>query len=497
MKTPMSIINRPFSVEPITKIMIPDGIFDTAFFNQEITCYYTNTSKDILKNVSIYLEGIGDPSINITAKTHIFPEIPPGSSVLVSWNGNFKNTSCGKKTISFISKANGFELARTLKQIFVTKTTYDEVTKKYYCECEEGVLAASIDKVIISKEDNCKCDDNSISLPPIWIPSNMKILVTPNPSYSGQFGDLPFQDPWWKILAVIVAIVAAIGAVIAAIAGEGTAAIAVSGEFEETDPSITCCEPDPETTADIGGMTIAGVLSVIAVTAIAVALSDAIDPWRRGQEATLPKPGELTISEEVNFEIKYNEVPQAGIPYSVNVNWKYVRYTTGENYELSVSEDVKNIHVSEGVDIITPKEIYAYDDIIIEAKFYKVGKNFFKGIELFAFALLKSPEGVYFYLNLKDDGINADKKANDGLFTGKFNTEEAVHLLKKKGFKGIIRGLWRIFVYAQDVNDASPDMIPTEAATHIGGFMIASASSIKFDSGSPCPLTANATVLVI
>ena len=36
--TPMDIRLRPYSVEPFTKVMLPDGIFDTALFSQEITC---------------------------------------------------------------------------------------------------------------------------------------------------------------------------------------------------------------------------------------------------------------------------------------------------------------------------------------------------------------------------------------------------------------------------------------------------------------------------
>jgi hypothetical protein len=42
--TPMDIRRRPFSVEPFTNIMLPDGIFDTALRKQRITCFYTNTS---------------------------------------------------------------------------------------------------------------------------------------------------------------------------------------------------------------------------------------------------------------------------------------------------------------------------------------------------------------------------------------------------------------------------------------------------------------------
>ena len=58
--TPMDIRLRPYSVEPFTKVMLPDGIFDTALFSQEITCHYTNESAATLHNVTIYLEGVGE-----------------------------------------------------------------------------------------------------------------------------------------------------------------------------------------------------------------------------------------------------------------------------------------------------------------------------------------------------------------------------------------------------------------------------------------------------
>ena len=53
--TPMEIRRRPFSVEPFTNVMLPDGIFDTALKKQRITCYYTNMSGATLHQVTIYL----------------------------------------------------------------------------------------------------------------------------------------------------------------------------------------------------------------------------------------------------------------------------------------------------------------------------------------------------------------------------------------------------------------------------------------------------------
>jgi len=148
--TPMSIKNRPFSVEPITGIMMPDGIFDIAITRQKITCFYTNISTGDLSNVSIYFEGISDPNISVDSQTFNFPKIPAGSSVQVSWVGDFKNSSPGKKNVSIIAKSQGSSLKREIKQIFVTRTTLDQATQTYTCEFPEGAMKVKFIEVFKS-----------------------------------------------------------------------------------------------------------------------------------------------------------------------------------------------------------------------------------------------------------------------------------------------------------------------------------------------------------
>lgn len=90
-----------------------------------------------------------------------------------------------------------------------------------------------------------------------------------------------FPNPWWKVLAIIVAIIAAIVAIVAAALGAGTASFGVSGSFDETEPSVSCCTPDAEAAPEVE-WTVAGVASLMAMGAVAVALSDAANPfWRR------------------------------------------------------------------------------------------------------------------------------------------------------------------------------------------------------------------------
>jgi hypothetical protein len=499
--TTMDIIRRPFSVEPYTQIMLPDGIFDTALKLQQITCFYTNTSPSDLHDVTIYLEGVGDPGIVPMAQSYFFPQIPAGAAVRVSWLADFEFGSPGKKIVSFIAQAAGMSLVRTLKQIFVSQTTQDPVTGEYSCEVEEGTLKVSSLEVIGPKDKWRPCSERDKECRPTqgpWIPSRMSMAFYPNPAYNGIHGDLPFSDPWWKILAWIVAAIAALVAIIAAAKGEGTAGTAVSGTFDETTGDIDCCTPEPGEIPGDDGMTVAGVASAIATGAVAVGLSDDADPWWRGQEATPPKKNELTQAESVDVKFEYpDDAPVAGKAYPVHVAWKYQRFTSGNTYHYDVDETQTNIHVCDGVEIEVPAVHHAFSSpLVVKTRFKRKDGKPFTGQELYAFALLRSPgEGMYFLIDLLDDGISPDEKQNDGTYTGSIHLEEAYRLLLKNKLK--LEGRWRIYVFAQDVNDATPDMEPEIAAQHIGGFVVASALRISFDPTLPCPLEAQATVDVI
>jgi hypothetical protein len=47
-----------------------------------------------------------------------------------------------------------------------------------------------------------------------WLPLSFDYTVEPNPAYAGQFGPLPFEDPWWKVLLIIVAVLLEIASLI-------------------------------------------------------------------------------------------------------------------------------------------------------------------------------------------------------------------------------------------------------------------------------------------
>ena len=214
-----------------------------------------------------------------------------------------------------------------------------------------------------------------------------------------------------------------------------------------------------------------------------------------GEEATPTGPGELTLSESVKAEFEYPSPPQAGKPYVVNVHWIYTRVTNIRTYTFEITETVNNIHLLDHLEVEAPKIITHFQpDFIVKARLFKDAMNLYKGDQLYVYALIVSPSKVGFYLPLTDDGIRKDND-NDGTYTGFFDLEKAYSQLLKE--KKEISGLWRVYIYAQDINDAIQSMSPMDAATHIGGFMIASATELSFDSSLPCPLKNDAIVEVI
>lgn len=497
--TPLQVLTRPFAIEPVTNIMLPDGIFDNAIYNLRIAAHITNMSSSALINVTVYLESVGDPGIVPVARTFRFPSIPAGAAVLVMWDADFKNAAPGKRLVSIIAKSDGFASRRSIQQIFVSETRFNSATNTYSCRVEEGTLTVSNIKGHLPGKSwgepgndgkDCRCPPN---FGPV-VPTGMTMVWAPDPAFVGVHGDLPFSDPWWKILAIIVAIVAALVAIIAAALGAGKANFSIGGTVEETDPSVKCCSPKGAGSG-VPEFTVAGVASAIASGAIVVACSDMADPFWRGQEATPPAQGEVTVGEQVVAEWALLEAPNAGVAYTADVKWIYQRFTTGATYAYSVAETQTNIHVAGPVQVETPPVIHAFKPLWVRAIFSRDDGTRFKGTDLYAFVLFQAPQGLFFVEPLTDDGLGFDPGANDGIYAGSLDLERAYRLLLSKHQD--IYGAWRVFVFAQDVNLTKPGTPPEIAAQHIGGFFVASAIEITFDDSLPCPLKAQASIQVV
>jgi hypothetical protein len=109
--------------------------------------------------------------------------------------------------------------------------------------------------------------------------------------------------------------------------------------------------------------------------------------------------------------------------------------------------------------------------------------------------LFQAPQGLLFVELLTDDGLGFDPGANDGIYAGSLDLERARRILLSQDQD--VFGVWRLYVFAQDVNLTKPGTPPEIAAQHIGGFFIASAIEITFDPTLPCPLKAQAAITVV
>ncbi|MFY1675118.1 hypothetical protein ACN27G_35145 [Plantactinospora sp. WMMB334] len=501
--TPMVVPTRPFAIEPLTNVMLPDGIFDNALYKLRIACHYTNTSGGDLTNVTLYLESVGDPGIAVTGQTYTFPTIPAGASVLVSWAADFQHATPGKPLVSFVARADGFSSARSIRQIFVSQTRYDQATDTYSVTVPEGRLELSKPTVVAPPKGSVwypgeKPGDDK-ERPPWtgpYVPTGCTMVWVPNPAYPGTHGELPFDDPWWKVLGWIVFAIAALVGIIAAALGSGTFNVGVKGKFEETDPGlgVECCTPAPGDGLK-GGVTVAGVAGVIASVALAVGLADDADPHWRGQTATPPAPGELTTGERVEAHWRLLDEPHAGRAYRTQVEWAYQRITTGATYQHAVSEEQTNVHVTEDVKVIIPDTVASPGLLWVRSTFTRPGGAPYAGPELYAFALFRAPQGLYFLVPLTDDGVGFDARPGDGEYTAGLHLRDALKELEKAGQQPY--GIWKVFVFAQDVNRVPPGTPAEIAAQTIGGFFVASAIQLTFDPNAPCPLEAHGTIKVV
>ena len=508
--TPITILNRPFAVEPTTNIMMPDGIFDAAIYIQRITCHLHNTANRDLTEVTILMEGISDPGIVLTPVTHHFSTIPAGAAVMVSWLANFQNAAPGKPVVSVVAQEVGNNVSRSLKQIFVSRTTYDTKAQKFTCEVPEGKLEVTNLTAITSNGDSwkpgCTPDafehlEEELSL---YLPIAFDSVFIPNPPYAGIHGELPFNDPWWKIVAVIVAIIAVLTGIIAAAnsaaAGSSGPSPTAPGSFRQTssvDPSIACCAPDLESVA-ASMAPLYGALAAVTTGAIVVALADQEDPWWRGQAKTQPDKGAITQAEKLSTNFEYLDPPNAGVPYRMRTSWIYQRQTTTGIKKYSVKDEVQeNIHLVNNIKVVVPSRIQAFsEELSIKASFTRPNGELFSGPELFTFAVVLSPDAKFStIINLSDDGILPDENPNDGIYTGEILLESVYSVIRKQ--KSLFEGRWRVLIFAQDVNLADERDLPHIQAQTIGGFMIANPISISFDTSLPCPITAQATVDVV
>lgn len=515
-----SIPNRPFATEPITGLMIPDGIFEASIGKQTINAHIRNTGA-VEPNIQVYIESISDPGIIVTPATIPLGNMQGNVSYLFSWDADFTAATPGKHLISFIIETPTGDV-RIIKKIFVTKLGYDPEDKSFTATTPEGILRLTVNKIVPQRtriccprqpgENQCPCpereDLSSVTRDPLtgepsyrvttinvfdylrgfkghdprfefclpgYLLQDITVAITPTPPYEGQYGDLPYQDPWWKAILCILAFLLILAAsLIESRRGEGEVTETIEpGSPSDSDEDCVSCGVE----ASGGGTSYVAAALVAAAAALATiaGLYDQRDPFRKGADHTAPGAGEITLTEKLHVSFNYADSINPGKPFAVGADWKYTRQTDVKTYTYEASEVNKNIHTISKYKITAPDTVRVYkkEYFTIMASFFKDNDHVLRGDQLFVQCFLLGPRGQWKKIILQDNGArtNADAKANDGIYTGR-------HFFGRND-----QGMWKYFVIAQDVNNAQPDMKPEEAAQIIGGIVLTNQLVLSFDGG--------------
>ena len=527
--------HRPFASDLFTGLMLPDGIFVTMLGKQLVNVHLDNTGASTVGASQAYIESVSHPGIVVTPATRPVPKLDPGASRVERWQADFAACPAGTHYVSVVLEDGSGTKTRFIKKIFVARVTFDAATRTFRAETPEGVLAANFLDLVGPKggcgddghdDGCCRCccghgdrpdrgdeDDrvprdvkslqrtnttinnfaglleqlgpNFRFCPPGYLPHRIHVTWTPTPPYPGQHSDLPFQDPWWKVLLCILAVILLIAAAVAeAVDGDGSVTVG-GGSGDPGGPVDDCCG----VRGGGGGNSYvaAGLVAAAAAAATAAGLSDVRDPFRRGQDATPPAAGALTLVESLDVELGYPEPVALGKPFSVKADWEYERFTTAGSHTASSSDVTQNVHVASSYQISAPDvhPRYQKKEWVVAGQFRNAVGELFRGSQLFVQCLLVGPAGELRRFLLQDDGNHPDDKPGDGIYTGRYpfpRTDSA--------------GLWRYFVIAQDVNHATPGLSPEEAAQIIGGMVLTHQLVITFDEDD-CPFVPDGHVMVV
>jgi hypothetical protein len=532
----IGIPNRPFASDLFTGFMLPDGMFVTMLGRQNINVHLTNSGAGGFPFSEVYVESVSHPGIAVTPKTHMVGALSAGAATALSWTADFKNCPPGLHFVSFIAEHGG-QRDRIIKKIFVLGASFDDATGEFVAVTPEGVMRATFESLTQPRKDCCcargtlpereedpprddedpNCDDGRekerrkrrnalrrsaihllpdidiqhtrdfVFCPPGYLPIRVKYEWVPTPPFAGQDGDLPFEDPWWKIVLCVLAVLLLIGAAIAE-AVDGSGSVTVGGDTDgSSSPDDDCCG----VAAGGGGTSYvaAGLVAAAAAAATAAGLSDERDAFQVGRDKTPPGPGEITLKEDFAFELIYNEPVTLGRPFSVSAKWIYTRTTDKTTYSHSQTDTNQNVHVASNYEITAPEFTQRDNpDVlwIVKAKFSDPGGQLFTGNALFVQCFLIGPSGQWHRFTLQDDGLFPDDAASDGEYSGTFNFR------KVKAEKG----LWQYFVIAQDVNDADQNLAPQEAAKIVGGMVLTNQLTISFTEDE-CRFVADGHVMVV
>jgi len=527
------IPNRPFATDLITGLMLPDGFFVTMLGRQNLSVQINNQGASAAAAANVYIESVSHPSIVVYAQTHAIAPLASQATTTVSWTVDVSACPAGVHLVSVIVDEAGVK-KRLIKKFFVLGVTFNP-SQGFVAEMPEGRMTVKFGDLVKPRTKCCgnverrapeyepARDDHSAKgccgtsmrakqnetpmsslaevlrsfrnhsptfrfCPPGYLLKTAEYAWEPTPAYQGQYSDLPFEDPWWKVALAILAFLLLVGAAIdEGLNGTGSVTASVEDPPTSSGPVEDCCGVE----ASGGGTSYlaAGLVAAAAAAATAAGLSDARDAFRVGEDKTLPDEGETTLLEQFGVEFSYPESVALGRPFVVEADWRYKRQTDVQSYEHSQKDAYRNVHVASSYEVTAPEVAERYNPDkpwIIRAKFSDADGNVFHGADLFVQCFMISPSGQWYRYVMQDDGIWPDEGADSG--------DYAAHV----DFRRIKAetGSWHYFVIAQDVNAAQEEMDPEEAAQIIGGMVLTHQLTLSFTEDE-CPIIPDGYVLVV
>lgn len=489
MNLTLSLVHRPYSIELITGIMLPDGIFDGALPQQLINVHVRNDGPSPTPEAEAYIEGLSDPGIQVDAYLVAIPALEPGELHLCSWLCNFERSSPGKTRLSIRVKTKTGQTIRLMTKIFVSRTHYEVAHREYVCRVPEGKFRLTVHETSGPPREPNPNGEGYLDLLGPWIIRRFSsTLVQP---FKGQYGPLAFDDPWWKVVAWIIAAIAAISAVIFATRGQGTVSGGIQCDYDEvTGRTTNCRSPDPEPSNGPTEISAAGIASAIAAYAVKAGLADEIDPWRRGQDATPVPLDEVTLSEIVDVELTPLEDLVAGVQFGVRANWRYSRITDRAIYTFAATDEKKNTALAGKHILRAPSPVKANEhQVTIEAEISDQFGQLYSGVQLFVYVIIKPPAGTGGEFRI----VLCDPK-DEGVYRGLFHLADAVGQMRERQ-DGYL-GEWRLYLVAQNINLAPDGLPPEEAAKFIGGSPVVAPISVVLRSDH-CPLAQPDAVMTV
>ena len=278
---------------------------------------------------------------------------------------------------------------------------------------------------------------------------------------------LPFNDPWWKVVAWLIAALAALGAFIAAKDGKGTAYVGASSDDFGSDPDAKWCAPD-----NVNGkesLSLAGALSVLSGVAMRVGMMDEIDPWEKARQALSLDETNPVASERVDARVGVPDAIVAGQQISVPIDWEYTAtMQDGSSQKFFNSEVGHSTNFLLETRVNVPQRVGRSEPLVVDIFLKGSDGQPLKGDQVYGFANFISPTGKVFQASF--ESWNRYGNYTDGLghFYAGIHLEEIGAELEDGDFGAN----WKIHLYAQNVNEATEDMPPREAATYVGGDLL-------------------------